>query len=389
MGVSTLHAIARERKAYVEVESTFGTIVQPTAGGAFRTLALNCGSGEIARIDRMDNRSTRDLLERIEGNRAPVEWSIDKYLIPSGTAGTPPDDHLLWKAAFGTYANVGATSDTYTPTDTQGAQDSLTLVDQLSQVHSEHLAGAVVQQWKLSGSGGEPPKVGFSGIAKKHLLTGRSNLTAAFSSSTCTVGDPSMFKVGSLVAVYQSDGVTSRDTNTGAGFPVVTITGSDVVVTGSPASTQIGDILVPFTPTPTVAGSPTPGINFSCTLGGTAVRLTQYEITLDNAHNPHSDEAGNQEFADYDEGYRKVSGKLTFRARQDWVKFLAERPEFNTVAIVLTLGTGAGKILTVTMSYCEYQYAQISKPEQGVAMFELPFVAKGSSGADSISAVFT
>ena len=391
MGIATLHALPRERQFFAKEETSFGTAAQPAATDALKVLpGTQFGAATITRTDRMDNRATRDLLERITGNIDPVEFTIETYIMPSGAAGTAPDCGPLLKAAFGVETVVGSTSVTYSTTDTQSAQKSLTLVDNMSYVVSQHLIGAIVDKVKISGSGGEPPKFTFTGRAKNHILTGRSTLSGAFAGSTVTVADGSMFRAGSLVAIIDPTTLAVVDSNSGAGFPVASIATNAVTVTGSPAGTDAADIMVPWTPSQTTAGSPLSGKDLTtCTIGGTAVRVMAWEVELDNGYNLHADEAGQQTFTDRDEGHRVITCKLTFKARQDWAVFMAERSEFGAHAIVLALNAGAGKILTISLPYTEYEYEQISAPDNGVATFALPGRALGSAGNDALTAAFT
>ena len=155
MGVSQQHALPRERKFYAKRETTLGVPAQPAAIDAVKVLGgTQFGSAAITRSDRNDNRTTRDVLERITGNIDPIDFTVEAYLIPSGAAGTAPDIGEVIKHAMGVETVSGGVAVTYALTDTQGVQDSLTLVDQVSQVFSEHLLGSVGQEMKISGSGG-------------------------------------------------------------------------------------------------------------------------------------------------------------------------------------------------------------------------------------------
>lgn len=391
MGVANLHALPRERKFYAKAETTFGTAAQPAGTDALKIRpGTQFGAAAITRTARNDNRATRDVLERITGNIDPIDFTVETFLLPSGSAGTAPDAGPLFKAAMGVETVSGGVSVTYSTTDTQGAQDSLTLYDQISYVLSEHLVGAVVQEMKISGSGGDTPIVTFTGQGKNHWLTGRSALAGAFSTSTVTVADGSMFKVGSLVAIIDPTTLAVVDSNSGAGFPVTAVSGNDVTVTGTPTGTDAADILIPWSPTETTAGSPLSGKDLATmTLGGSAVRVTQWEVSLANNHSLHADEAGQQTMTDYTEGIRAITGKVTFRARQDWVVHAAERTEFGTHAVVIAIGATAGRICTINVPYAEYEFEQISKPENGECMFAMPFVGLGSSGNDAMTVVFT
>src|SRR3990167_3839709 len=103
MAIALDYALARQRRFFVSAETTIGTFVKPAATDAVKVLKANIGF-QPTRKDRADSRQSRSTLARITG-KTTVPFSIEKYLIPSGTAGTPPDDHLLLYAAIGAYTN--------------------------------------------------------------------------------------------------------------------------------------------------------------------------------------------------------------------------------------------------------------------------------------------
>ena len=83
MGSTQDHALGRNRAFFAKVESTYGTFVKPAATDAAKV--LNCSFDfKQERKNRMDSRAVRAHYERITG-RKEVSWSVDSYLIPSGS----------------------------------------------------------------------------------------------------------------------------------------------------------------------------------------------------------------------------------------------------------------------------------------------------------------
>lgn len=479
MGTALTHALSRERKVYLETESTFGTRTFPAGTDAAKVLAgTSFGNPAIERHDRADNRTTRSQLERITGKQGPHEFTIEADIIPSGTAGTPPDLHEAYKAAMGAYNNTPGTSDAYTLSDTQGAHGSLTITEQTSAVHAESIAGAVIQSMALKGGGTEPPTVTFAGQAADHVTTGVGDLKTALSGSeTQFVLDPhDVVEVGSLIKIGDSDnsGDGHQVTAKGAGIGDAVLTGSGlddatsggtytgstdkdfrvqidstgtpdtfkwsndggstwedtavacdtspvtleegvtvtfgattghtvddywdfdaddeslITVTPAVAGAQAIDVdIVPQTPDETTAGSPLPGITGSVTIDGDTVPVLAWEVTINNNHVLFHDEAFQQKVTDYAEGYREASGQLSFRARSDLVKWLGIRKALETHAIVITIGSTAGKICTISLPYVEFEFADAERSNEDASMINLPFRALGSSGADELTVTFT
>lgn len=383
MGTIKKHVLGRERKAYVKAESSYGTQVFPAGTDAFRALTLSLGSPSIQRIDRADFKTTRSLQERVTGKYGPVEWTIEGYVVPSGTAGTPPDMHELFKAALGSYTNVAGTSDTYDPTDTQGAQGSLSIYDNTSDVLLETVVGAIVQEMSIKGANGDVPHVSFSGSGKKHVLTGVTTLNGALSGgeTDITVTDEDAGEVGSLIKIGTSDG-------SGSGHQVTAKSGMTWTVSPAVSGAQSdGADVIPYTPTTSTAGSPIPGVLGSMTIDGTAFPVVSYEVSLNNNHQLLHDEALEKYVTDYVEDNREVKGQFTVKARQDQLLWLGKRKAFATHAVVLTLGTTAGSILTINLPTIELEFANVDKPESGAGIITLPFHSLGTT--NELQLVFT
>jgi hypothetical protein len=88
-----------EEEVFVSQETTYGT--EPTVSGGDAIKHLSCDiTFTHERHDRVDKSPTRSLLERISGRKS-AEWTITKYLIPSGDPDTAPDEDLLLTGLLG------------------------------------------------------------------------------------------------------------------------------------------------------------------------------------------------------------------------------------------------------------------------------------------------
>lgn len=396
-------ALGRNRRLFAVTETTFGTQVKPTATEAFKALSGAIETHVPNRIERMDNRASRSLEAQITGNIPPVAWSYEGYLIPSGTAGTPPDVHALLLAALGTdsYTNTPATSDEYALTDTCQNRGSLSLYEAYPGcsatakdcIMTEALFGAIVQTMTIKGSGGEPPTISFGGVGAKYAMTGRSavNDTPPLA-ATFTVDDGNQFMVGSIVAFYEeADGTTLVDDNTGVGYKVTAVSGNDVTIEGVPdAGVADNDIVAPWSPTETTVGTPIPGVYGSCTVEGVSVSPLAWEATMDNADQPHENEAFQQNMTGYHDGNRRVTGTFNFRAKASDVDVITRRELFANTTISIVCGTTAGSICTVAIE-CELGFASAEKAAEDTVIFNAPFkgIATSANAKDELTLTFS
>lgn len=391
MGVSQSHALGREQRFYARRETTYATYVQPGATHAARVKKADIKYDQ-ERRNRADARQTRSLMERITGIKN-VEWMAELYVLPSGTAGTPPDIHDLLRCAMGGYANSPGTSDTYSLADGQSALASCTIAHEMSETVNRQATGAFVESMKVSVKGGDEPVFAFAGGASDYVHTGPATLGAAITyvatpitSVTLTAGTAPNIDTNSVIQIDGND-------NGGAGF-LVTAGGGTTTLTISPGisvSVSNGAEVLPFVPTETVAGSPIASILGSLTLAGVSLPITEFELEIKNNIKALKDQAFTAATPDYIVGFREVTGSIKLRARKDQIIHLGKYKNAisTTQAIVVTCGSTAGARMVITVPYAEIDKAALDVPEQDEAMITLPFVAMGSSGADELTIAFT
>lgn len=397
----------RNRRLYAVTETTFGTQVKPAATDAFRALSGAIESPSDHRIERDDNRPSRSLEAQITGSIPPIPWSYEMYVIPSGTAGTPPDIHPLLMAALGTdsYTNTPATSDEYALTDTAQNRGSLSLYEmypagnsnQFDCVHSEALFGAICSTLSLSGGGGEPPKFTLGGVGSQYALTARDDVNDGTpeDDAVITVTNGQQFNAGSLIAFFEeADGTTLVFDGAGnAGVQVSSVSSNALTL----AETLVGsgvadnDIVAPWTPGETVSGQPIPGVQGTLTVEGVSVSPIAYNIDLDNGDMPHDTEAFQQwAMTGYHEAKRRLTGQFTYRAKASDMKVLTQRSQYGNVTLSLVLGTTAGSILTVAVE-AEMGFASKEKAEDDTVICVCPFkgLATSANAKDEFKLTFT
>lgn len=376
MGITYAHALGEQRVVFVTTQPTSAT-VKPASNDAVKVLKCDLGF-ERARDKRDDNKSTRSVLEQITG-KEQITWLVEKYLIPSGTAGTPPDDHLLWKAVMGGYTNTPSTSDVYSLTNTQSL-DMVSIFQNFPGVLGEGASRCITDEMSLSITGGDRPKVKFSGFAMNHAHAGTSTLASAMGGTAemeVQAADAWQFEVGSLISVGSNDNMMVIVDSLRPTFTL------DDSITAS-----ISDPVVPYVPTESTSGDVLPSIIGDFIIDSTTIPITKFDLTVKNNDKPVDDEAFSIGVTDAIPDDRDVTGSLGIRARKDLITYLTARKSFVTQDLQIVVGGTSGKKIQIDIDYAEMKFSPITAPQSGEVMIELPFVAIGSSGEDEAVITF-
>jgi len=339
-----------EQVGYAVAESTFGVAVVPAATDAFRVTSFDITPG-FDRPEVPETTSTRSLQERIAGRRS-CTWSITMINRPSGTAGTPPDYHLLLKHAFGTYANSSSTSDTYTPLKDPSAL-SLSGYRLLEGV-MEGFYGGVVTDVTFNWSGDDFATVTFNGEAKDMLWAGVSQTNGTGSSATALIVDDGSY--------YSKYGVIDI-ANAGSAKQITAITSETLTIASSSWSDNVA--VEPFLPAPTLAGSGLYGTDGTLSLDGGSSDISSLtgSVTMSTGISLNNRNFGTSsaDAVTLPTG-RRVTGSLSFLVEDNgnFSAIRGEASEGTTQDIVIDIGTTAGSVCQLDMSRCEFDSAPIS-----------------------------
>jgi len=393
MGVSQLHALGRNRKFYVNEETTYidsenvaTDFVKPAGTDAAVVLNASFTPAQERKV-RDDARASRSALEQITGKKSAT-WSVESYVLPNGSAGTAPDLGPLFKGAMGTETVSGGTRVTYSLNTNQDL-GSFSLTQFFNETFMETLTGCYVNSMTISVAGGEEPKVTFEGESSGLYIPTTTSPSAAqltAGESTATVdgsgtgtsfdvhaGEGENFKPGSVISV-------GSDTDL-----VVTAVSNDTITIDSSITFTDDDEVKPFAPTETVAGSPIAGILGSLTLAGNSLPITSFEVTVANNNKGIADEAFVAGTSDYVPGFRDVTGSLSIRCRRDLAIEIGKRLDFGTQAIVVTCGDTAGKKLIIEIDDAEFEVAAVDTPQSDEVVVPMNFRALATSaGEDEI-----
>lgn len=385
MGASTDHALGRNLRFFCKKESAaggaYGTDSQEALAGTDAAKVLSTSMEfTVTRNDRMDARTSRSVMERITGKQE-VSWSCESYLLPAGSTTAPDIDPLIEAAMGGAFG--ASTTKTYEFSDSN-ALPTVHMMRTANDVLREDLFGCYVEEMGISASGGEEPKISFSGGAFNYALTGSGTTEGTGSSATSLItesGQGVNFMVGSVISFNS------------LADKIVTAKSSDTLTIAS-SSWSDAQAITPTTYTETTAGNPVNGISGSLVLNSVTLPVTAFDVTVTNGVKALSDEAFEKGTSDFVAGYRSVKGNISVRARKDFIKSLAQRyvqttatadPTFSSVALVVTMGSATGYKVVATMSNVEIDFAGIEIPESEEAVLSLPFTALGTSGSDELT----
>ena len=393
MGQAKLHALGRNLKYFVTPEATLGTYVALGAPGSSTTKGLRVLSSSMEyaqeRVDRADARGdTRSLTDRIT-RRVNCTYSVESYLLPSGTPETVPDADLLFQAVMGAVetgsVDVGSVTGVpgvrYSLTATQ-AMPSVCLTRETSGVVQQRMRGCYVGEMTITGSGSDEPKVSFSGTGIDMTNLGRTLATNAQVSpatdtnlaytagttlqlGTPTVANPIQIDLGSLTNLVVNDKPTST---------TCTLTVAQ--------SWAVDDVIKPYSPALADVGVPINGVSGSVTIGGlpasyASMPITAFDVTVNNNTKALNDEAFTNLMTDFIPGFRSVTGNITVRANQEQILELNKRRDFGTRSVEMILGdsSSAGNYAVIYMNSCEFGFGALEIPEAEEATFTLPFTA--------------
>lgn len=347
--------LGREQEVYVSPQTGL-TLALPVAGpptnvagGALQVLASSLSFIQ-NRIPREDASSGRDHHETVPG-KIEGNFSIECNLVPPTALTSRPDAHHLLNAAFGTHTFSSGVSTVYALTNS-GLCIPLSIWRKFNRNQPRFMEAArfcIVEEFKISGNGTEAQKMSFSGRFAQHIGTANSLITTGSATTTQNVtagtgvgGTNAQFEVDSRVQI-------GAQTNGGVGFRVTGGTANTIVLDVAPTLTVTGDLVIPFSPAPTVSTQPVLGLTqggFSYL--GAVTPVTEWELSIKNNYKYVDDEYGQLYLTDaFPEVKRDVMFSFKMRAREDLVGSVVSRKGLPTGALNITAGLGAGRLWTL------------------------------------------
>jgi hypothetical protein len=382
--MSEIYAYGREEVVYVARESAnaFGSLVYPAGADAINVLKADFGFKQ-ERGDIRPKGATRSLIDRVT-RRKTADWSIEKYLLPSGDIGgdVPPDDYSLWEAAFGAVDQTGMIF-------SLAAEPALSLT--LMRKYGPHLEiiyGAVPSKWGLKFGGGDDPKVTFSGQAADQWFGGANDLDTLAEAATATdeivVHDASLFALGMKIVVGDED-------NGGDGFVITDIDLlTNTLTLDDPVTSQDEDAaVIPLALIPETAGNVIPVVIGTVKFNGDPVYITGASFDLDQKVKMRNDEYGTDKARGFRHpDFRDVSCSLDLWFEKGAAAWLNDAKRFTAQDIEVVLGNAAGSMMQIDCNQVEFTIPKPEYPDTDEGKIALAGKCLGDDGEDEISVTF-
>lgn len=365
-----------QEELFATAESTFGAPVLPGATDAFKIIssAFPFAREREWRTDKEDN--TRSHFTRVSGRKSGT-FTIRKNLIPSGGISTAPDDHPLWKSAFGSGYNTATATEYRLESVTNQSLTFLRHVGNFGEV----IYGAIVDTVRISGGGGQAAEVEFSGTYKDRGRTGNTTAAATTYGVTIEVQDGDAYKYSANGVITLLNGASTENAT------IESISGDATLVVASALSStyHAGATITPYLPTATTTGTPVYGVIGTLEIENADVTLTDWEVVLANGNTLRNDEYGESSATDIVHGARRdVTFRGTAHLRDGYLNILGAAEAFVTRDVTLTIGDTAGEKVDVYIPYGEYNVLNPDVPEAEETSLAIEGVGRATSGDDEM-----
>lgn len=383
-------AIFREQTVFAKIETTSGTLIFPAGADAILIAAegMELPNQQPSYTDSPEISNTRGIMDRTPDAYPPGKWGFSTLVRPSGTAGTPPVEHVLMRALCGSYTNNAGTSDVYSPLISGKPTFSLwwkvghtVFFMRKGTVNSCQLTltnkGYPIYKWT-----GECAEIGRAG--ESHLDAGE-----AAGQTVLSVAHPEHFSVGGRIW-----NVTKDDDNSGAGYAITEVSVSGGTITVGTALPVGGwdnnDHIAGFLPTAAVPTSTScKSKNTVIEFDDAAASLNSLDITITDPTSFDSDEISSTTFPEsvYEDD-RDVSGTIVknFKA-SDTIRFYEAMHVSETTKVEIILGSGAGYRCLWAFPTAKLDIPTVT-PEKPMVKLSIGFKALESSGEDSYSVTY-
>lgn len=363
-----------EEQFYAKAEVAFDTWIKPVATDAIaiKKSTFTCNK---ERVNRTDKRASRSITERIT-RKTSVEWSMSEYWNPSGVAGTAADDHILVEALFGASSASASDVHYYLAKDIEKSF----ILRRISGGVAETVTGAIVNQGIFRVRGEEEAEIELSGMAADFFHTTYCTLAASAASAQADIEITDAGDFLSVNSVIQINSLYNT-----VGYTVQSITGDTVTLDANlEADMASGVVVKPWAATGTTAGSPLGAITGSLTFDAETVYTNDFEITINNNTQMLMSTFGTSKAEGYySTTFRNVDLKGTAFARNGYGKWRGKTRDFDSVAVILTAGSGTtGKKCVFTFPECEFNVVPFEFPEEEQVTMTFEGLAYDSSAAE-------
>ncbi len=386
-------ACGRNVRAFAVKENAMGVIQVP--------LVANMIVCNVAELKAPNNnyeedkglRGSRSIFNRYQTTIPGGTFKLQHYLRPSGSAGVAPEGSDVLESVFGAKTINSGVDVRYTPALTK---PSFTLY--VKDDHTVYVgAGCVGDKFSAKKDNKSILESSVEGKCMSVIWTGTGALGEAISTTPAagseewfTVDDVKKWCVGSHIIIdseqMQVTGTYWEGTTGGTAGKIKLKRGhnSSTVATHANAAQ-----ILPWLPTGTETGSPLAARLGTLTIDAASLLFLDIDFNFDDAVTMNEEEVtGTITPTDYYEGDRKVTGKLSVFYRRTDNKWLADARKQTRKAVVVNIGTAAGKQVGISMPYCEFDIPEITQDKQAQKL-GMAYQAFASAGNDESTLIFS
>jgi hypothetical protein len=281
MAVTNKIQLGREATCFAVEETTSGTLEHPTATDMVIPSGAIDFNQQPSYTDSTEVRDTRTKTVRFLDQNPAGTWTLPMYVRPSGTAGSVPDGHVLFYAAFGSTTTYAGSSVTYTPAN----DDHISMTVYIGMKDMVFaLVGCTVNELRVALTNKGGVNCTFSGGFMTMKWAGKADTTAESAGVfTVSADDAKMFTVGMKLKIW--DASAGAYYNSGAGY-LISAVGATSVTSADPGAYTwaSGDWIEGYLPTGTEVGSAIEARTGTCSFdgGSTDVPVISADFTLTN-----------------------------------------------------------------------------------------------------------
>ena len=383
MAVTNAHAV----RMHASAEGTFNALPVFVAGDGVAHIQADLGPTQTQRKShRQDRTGTRSpSLALVHGQKFPVSASFSRSIAP-GTTTTMDTHEILGNA-------LSLSTSTYTVAANPTDSFALQLAD-ADQTYADYLAGCVVESWGVEWGDPEPIETfGILAARRGNLAKTTLNTTVNDSETTFIFDEPERFvNAYGATVIIEAEAIDLSNTVADWTFAASTVTVANCTRssggTSNAAHTAPKDVS-PYVLASTTAGVPIGEQEVSLTYNGVAYVSTEGSITFNTGRALREMERGNTFSAGVINNRLEATFSFSGIMDQGTDADLPGHALLNeTGALVLTIGTTATSIMTITVAVAEVEVSQ-PWPDDDPLRFEVTGIGYGSSGNDDIQVVMS
>jgi hypothetical protein len=385
---------AYDSRVLAVLETTFGTPPNPAASQALEVVAINMGPVEAGVIrpkrDRALGRGAQN--DFVEGRVELIPWSLEASVKGRAAVDTVPAEDALYRAAgLARTVNAGVSVVYATAGEPNPLLSGLTLErvrggsTQLGAQSAERGYGGAVERLVWRGGDVEAGLSASGRFVGKDLRGKLDSITVTNVATTLTITAEESYRLG--LGFYLCEAEVIQVTAVTPGGTSATIARGALSTT---AAAHTAQPLVPFVPVITnPTGRPLPESTATVTVDGVALRMQSWEVALTTGISHLPGETGNRRVQGLKATRYNVELSMRGVLYEDYESFRGRSTARRNCPVTIAQGTGAGRIMTLSMPFTEVVAPDSADSADDVALVDLTFRVRDNVGNDALALTLT